>query len=400
MEKYVYGLLNLAWWQYLLATLILTQITIACVTIYLHRHQAHRALDLHPLVSHPMRFWLWLTTGMTTKVWTAIHRKHHAKCETAEDPHSPQILGLKKVLWYGAELYRKEAQNQETLARYGQGTPSDWLERNLYERFSYLGIILMALLDLLLFGLPGVSIWGIQMLWIPLSAAGIINGIGHYWGYRNFECQEAARNILPLGLLIGGEELHNNHHAFGSSAKFSNKWWEIDLGWGYIKCLQWLRLAKVKKLVPKLFSVPHKNKIDVETLKALILNQLPILARYGREVILPVLRTEKSFVSKSGQNLLKQAKVLLLREKTLIDEFGRARLNLVLQKFNRLKEVYLFKQKLEQIWQQTTATQAELLEALQLWCKQAEESGIHALREFSLTLRNYVTTPFIKAAVA
>ncbi len=248
----LFGLLNLSLGGYLIALVILTQITIAAVTIYLHRHQTHRALGLHPLISHFFRFWLWLTTGMVTAEWVAIHRKHHATTDVDGDPHSPVVAGIKKVFWQGAELYRAATKDKEMIAKYAHGTPNDWLERKLYAKHPTMGITLMLLLDLLLFGIPGLSLWAIQMLWIPLFAAGVINGIGHHWGYRNFECPDAATNIIPWGLWIGGEELHNNHHTFASSAKFSVKWWEFDIGWAYIRILSWLGLAKVKKLSPKL----------------------------------------------------------------------------------------------------------------------------------------------------
>ncbi|MEW8396853.1 MAG: fatty acid desaturase, partial [Candidatus Thiodiazotropha sp.] len=224
------GLFDLSLSGFILLTLVLTHITIVSVTVYLHRHQAHRALDLHPLLSHFFRFWLWLTTGMVTREWVAIHRKHHAKCETESDPHSPQTRGLGKVLWQGAELYQEEAGNPETLERYGKGTPDDWLERKLYQRHNYSGILLLLLLEIILLGPAGITLWAIQMIWIPFWAAGVINGIGHYWGYRNFEIPNASTNIVPWGIFIGGEELHNNHHAFASSAKLSNRWWEFDLG--------------------------------------------------------------------------------------------------------------------------------------------------------------------------
>src|SRR4051812_41802329 len=245
------GIYDLPWWGYVVYTLVVTHITIAAVTIYLHRHQAHRALDLHPLPSHFFRFWLWLTTGMVTKEWAAIHRKHHAKCETPDDPHSPQVYGISKVMWGGAELYRKESVNKETLDRYGHGTPDDWIERNLYSRYTVVGISLMLVANFVLFGFIGVTIWAVQMMWIPLTAAGVINGIGHFWGYRNFQPADASRNIVPWGILIGGEELHNNHHAYGTSARLSNRWYEFDIGWLYIRCLQMMGLAEVKKIAPR-----------------------------------------------------------------------------------------------------------------------------------------------------
>lgn len=383
----MHGILHLSLLGYVIATIILTQITIACVTIYLHRHQAHRALTLSAFVSHPIRFWLWLTTGIVTKEWTSIHRKHHAKCETTEDPHSPQRLGIRAVLWQGYELYRKEAANQETLERYGQGTPDDWIERNLYTPHAGLGIALMFLIDLLFFGLPGITVWAIQMVWIPFFAAGVINGIGHYFGYRNFECPDAARNIIPIALFIGGEELHNNHHAFGSAAKFSNKWWEIDLGWFYIKLLSFMKLAHIKKLPPTLLTTPNKNIIDAETLKAIILNRFNIMANYSNDVIIPVLKEERRKVGEKGRRLFAQARVLLTREISLVNHLGKKRLNILLKKRHALRMVYHYRMQLQDIWNRTTATQKELLDALQEWCKRAEASGIEALINFSKHLK-------------
>jgi stearoyl-CoA desaturase (Delta-9 desaturase) len=386
----LYGILNLSLIGYVVAILILTQITIASVTLYLHRCQAHRALELHPAICHFFRLWLWLTTGMNTKEWASIHRKHHAKCETTEDPHSPQIFGIKKVLWQGAELYRKEALNHDTLERYGHGTPDDWMENHVYTPYGYVGIALMIVIDLVLFGVPGITIWALQMMWIPLCAAGVINGIGHYWGYRNFEVPDAARNILPFGILVGGEELHNNHHAFGSSAKFSNKWWEIDLGWGYIKLLSWLRLAKVKKVAPKLISDPAKNSIDAETVKAIIINRFNIMANYSKEVILPVLKAEKQRAGHKGHKLFQRAKKLLIRETSLFDRLEKQRLALLLKKQEALHLVYTYREQLQQIWQRTSASQKELLEALQQWCKSAENSGITVLNNFAKQLKSYI----------
>lgn len=385
----LYGLLNLSFWGYVVATLILTHITIAGVTIYLHRNQTHRALDLHPIVSHFFRFWLWLTTGMETKQWVSIHRKHHARCETPEDPHSPQVEGLAKVLWKGAELYRKEGANQETRARYGQGTPDDWLERKLYTPHTAKGIFLMLAIDLLLFGVPGITIWAVQMMWIPFFAAGVVNGIGHYFGYRNFECGDAARNLFPWGLIIGGEELHNNHHTFSTSAKFSVKWWEFDIGWGYIKFMQALGLAKVKRLPPKLQQSVAKSHLELETLKTIIANKFQVMSHYSRAVILPVLREEKLKAGAAGRDLFRRAKVLLVRSEALMDETSKQGIVKVLEGRQALTQVYQYRLKLQEIWERTTASQVELMEALQEWCKQAESTGIAALSNFALRLKGY-----------
>ncbi len=387
----LFGLLNLSFWGYVIALLVLTHITIIGVTVYLHRSQAHRSLELHPVISHFFRFWLWLTTGMETKQWVSIHRKHHAKCETEEDPHSPQIKGIKKVFFEGAELY-KEAKSADTMERYGQGTPNDWIERNLYTKHSVLGITLMFIIDVVLFGIPGVTIWALQMLWIPLFAAGVVNGIGHYWGYRNFECPDAARNIIPFGAFIGGEELHNNHHTYPTSAKFSVKRWEFDLGWIYIRLLQFLKLARIKRVPPKLTETPGKLHADIDTLAAIITNRFQVMARYSKEVLLPVLEeeTEKANTALS-KALLKRVKLSLIRTESLLNDEGKQQLADVIDKHHMLALVYQYRLKLQAIWGRTTATQRELLEALQEWCKQAEATGIIVLRKFAASMAGFST---------
>lgn len=386
----MFGLIQLPWWGYIVVLMILTQITILSVTLFLHRCQAHRSLELHPMVSHFFRFWLWLTTGMVTKTWAAIHRKHHAKVEQEDDPHSPQTRGLKKVLFEGAELYRAEAKNQETIAKYGEGTPDDWIERNLYSRYSTMGVSLMLLINLCLFGLIGVTVWALQMAWIPFFAAGVVNGIGHYWGYRNFESKDASRNVFPFGIFIGGEELHNNHHAYGTSAKFSAKWWEIDLGWLVIRTLQFFGLAKPKKILPSIKIMPHKNSIDTETLKAVITSRLQVMANYTRDVILPALKDEKKRASKASQNLLKQAQTVLVRDSSIMKTAQKNILAKVLENFQSLKVVYQFRLKLQDIWNRSTATQKELIEALQEWCQQAEATRIESLLRFARGIKTYV----------
>jgi len=385
----VHGFLNLSFWELVLATLLMTHVTIAAVTIFLHRAQAHRALDLHPVISHFFRFWLWLTTGMITKQWVAIHRKHHAKCETSEDPHSPQILGIRKVLWEGAELYRSEAANSETLKRYGHGTPDDWLEDHLYTRYDRLGVTLMLFIDLALFGIAGLTVWAIQLLWIPFWAAGIVNGLGHYWGYRNYEPRDASTNLLPIGLVIGGEELHNNHHAFPSSAKLSNHWWEFDIGWLYIRILTILRLAHVKKIAPVPQQLRDKQAIDLDTLRAVVLGRLYVMADFGRNVVAPVLREELRKADDSRRRVLKQTKVLLLREEARLDDRDRARLRSVLDMSQALCTVCEFRMSLQSLWNRTTVSHEKLLASLQDWCMQAEASGIQVLQEFAQSLRGY-----------
>jgi len=386
------GLIDLPWWGYVVVTLCLTQVTIACVTIFLHRHQAHRALDLHPIPSHFFRFWLWLATGVVTKEWASIHRKHHAKCATVEDPHSPVILGIRKVLLQGYELYRKEAGNPETMERYGHGTPDDWLERNLYGKHSALGIALMLAIDVLLFGPIGLTIWAVQMAWIPVNAAGIINGAGHYWGYRNFQCADASTNIIPLGLFIGGEELHNNHHAYASSAKLSSKWYEFDIGWGYIRILQALGLAQVKKLAPQLRLNPAKTVCDMETLQAVIANRYEVSTKYAKslkktyseEITRLKLQASGKFdvdVARARQWLHLDADILTPQQKAKLAELVAAS--------PTLAKAYALRQELAAIWQRSSASKEQLVKQLEDWCHRAENSGIASLQEFSRRLRCY-----------
>ena len=387
MSNLIHGLIDLPWWGYVLVTLALTHVTIACVTIFLHRAQAHRALDLHPAASHFFRFWLWLTTGIITKEWASIHRKHHAKCETPEDPHSPQVLGIRKVLLEGAELYRAEAKNQETLERFGRGTPDDWLEQHLYSRHSSLGITLMLLIDLLLFGPIGLTIWAVQMLWIPVTAAGIINGLGHYWGYRNFTCEDASTNIFPWGILIGGEELHNNHHAYGSSAKLSNRWYEFDIGWLYIRTLEVLGLASVKKVAPRVRWGEVKHFCDVDLLHAIITHRYDVLTRYSRGMK----QAYAQELDKLRGALPDVAKVKrwLNLDQSALKPVEKAELLSVLAQSERLKTLYQMRQDLTALWSRSTASSEQLVRQLQDWCQKAESSGIEALSRFSQRLRCY-----------
>jgi stearoyl-CoA desaturase (delta-9 desaturase) len=389
------GLLELSAWGYVAVTLLLTHVTIASVTIFLHRHQAHRALTLHPASSHFFRFWLWLTTGMVTREWAAIHRKHHARCETAEDPHSPQQRGINAVLFGGVLLYRNEALNKATLEQYGAGTPDDWLERNVYSRHRYTGIGIMLLADVLLFGLVGLAIWAVQMVWIPFWAAGVINGIGHYWGYRNFETQDASRNIVPWGILIGGEELHNNHHAYAASARLSNKWWEFDIGWLYIRVLETFGLASVRRTAPRTAFEPHAQRgIDIDTLKAVVTNRFHILKLYGKQVVAPVLRAQYNDargygVSAEALRRLRRLGKLVASEAAAVDVKAMARLREALETNHALHTIFEFKQRLKSLWGQHARGHADPLARLQAWCADADASGIAALREFAQQLRGY-----------
>ena len=381
------GVFALPWWGYVLVTLVLTHITIASVTIFLHRHQAHRALDLSPLPSHFFRFWLWLTTGMVTKEWAAIHRKHHAKCETPDDPHSPQVYGINRVLWGGVFLYVKEARNKETLQRYGHGTPDDWLERNLYTPWHKLGITLMLVIDIVLFGaLPGVLIWIAQVAWIPFWAAGVINGIGHYWGYRNFNCADASTNIVPWGILIGGEELHNNHHSFATSAKLSYRWYEFDIGWMYICILSALGMARVKKLAPVPKIVAPRPVVDSATLQAVIDNRYDVLARYAGS--LKKLYREE-LVRLQDNASFKGLKQWLEVEAHQIPDDWRKRLDAMLARSQSLATLYAMRAELTAVWNRTNASREQLVADLQSWCHKAEASGIRQLQELSIRMRSY-----------
>ena len=387
----LFGLTNLTWRGDLIALLVMTQITIAAVTIFLHRCQTHRALSLHPIISHFFRLWLWLTTGMVTREWVAIHRKHHAHSDKDGDPHSPVMFGLKKVFFEGAELYRQARKDKDMVARYGHSTPDDWIERNVYSKHSAKGVVLMLLINLLCFGLPGLSMWAVQMMWIPLWAAGVINGIGHAWGYRNFECLDAARNLIPWGFWIGGEELHNNHHTFASSAKFSLKWWEFDLGWMYIRILQFFGLAKVKKLPPKLIRNSSRQKIDIDTVKAVVGHRFQVMAHYYKQVVKPMLKQMKKDGVFAGKNksYFHKAKYLFKRQENLMNEHAKNIFAELVEKFDKLKLIYQYRQNLQNVWLKTANSQKELVEGLQQWCKQAEESGVSLLKDFSKTIHSY-----------
>jgi stearoyl-CoA desaturase (delta-9 desaturase) len=380
-----HGLFDLAWWQIILVMLGLTHITIASVTIYLHRHSAHRALDLHPIPAHFFRFWLWMTTGQVTKEWTAIHRKHHAKCEREGDPHSPQLYGIKTVFWQGAELYRAEAKNQDTLERYGHNTPDDWIERHLYTPYSALGVSLMLIIDIALFGFIGLTVWAVQMLWIPVTAAGIINGIGHWWGYRNFEAQDASTNISPWGIIIGGEELHNNHHTYPTSAKLSVKPYEFDIGWMYITILSALGLARVKKTPPRAAYGDVRPVADEKTLEALIANRYEVMAQYARGLRKLVAQE----AAKLGDaRVLRDTSRWMHRDTEKVPAEAQARLAQARQASPALDKMVHMREELRQIWLNTSQSREQLAADLQSWCRRAEDSGVAALRDFSMKLRS------------
>ena len=391
------GVLDWPVWKVVVAALVMTHITIAGVTIYLHRCQAHRALDLHPVVSHFFRLWLWATTGMQTREWAAIHRKHHAKCETAEDPHSPQVKGIRKVLLEGAELYMEEGNNDETLEKYGRGTPEDWVERNVYSRFVWHGIGLMMVVDWVLFGLGlGTTVWAVQMLWIPIFAAGVINGVGHFSGYRNYDCADASRNIVPWGILIGGEELHNNHHTYATSAKLSSRWYEFDIGWMYIRILSALKLATVKKVAPRpRFATPRAN-IDLDNLQAVIAHRYDVMAKYAKS-FKRAYRDEVARLKSKGDDheaaddlmRVRTARRWLHKDTTKLSAVHRDKVEGALAESPMLAKVHEMRTELASIWERSSATSEQLLVQLQDWCRRAEESGVRALQDFSVRLRSY-----------
>ena len=385
---YMYGVLNLSAWGYVIVTLVMLQITMMAVTLYLHRDQAHRAIDLHLVLRHFFRFWIWCTSGMLTREWVAVHRKHHAFCETKGDPHSPQIYGLKKVLFEGAELYQVEKNNRETVEKFGRGAPDDWLEKNIYLRVPFGGILLLVITELLLFGVPGIIIIAIQMSSMPLFAAGIINGLGHHSGYRNFECDDASTNLVPWAFLIGGEELHNNHHAFPTSAKFSVRRWEFDIGWLYITIFRSLGLAKVNKIAPRpVLQEKPDSSIDIDNLRAIIINRMHVLRDYTKQVTVPVFKKEKALAV--GNKAFHRAKKLLVRRPMLLDENAKLRLGKLLEHNDALQTVHEFREKLSELWCGANVSNERLLAQLREWCAEAEASGIKVLEDFAERLRSY-----------
>jgi stearoyl-CoA desaturase (delta-9 desaturase) len=383
------GLLAVSWLQLLAIGLVATHITIVSVTIYLHRCQSHGALRLHPVAAHFFRFWLWLTTGMVTREWVAVHRCHHAHCETALDPHSPRVLGIHIVLWRGAELYRQAIRDTAMLERFGAGTPSDWLERRVYSKYTWQGVGLLLVIDLALFGVRGSTLWAFQMMWIPFLAAGVINGLGHYLGYRNYDCKEAATNILPLGLLVGGEELHNNHHTFPTSAKLSVRWFEFDMGWGYIRLLQWLRLASVRQMHHPLTTNPHQAAPTLTTLRQVLANRAVLIHQLTQQMLAQYRSERRLLMSRLPRETLAHARQLLRRDPRRLTSVELSRLKEVLSHSFALHQMQKARMELEQLWDSSTATPEQLLEILQSWCRHAQQSGPIPLRRFAHQLSRY-----------
>ncbi len=389
IEWLSHGLLEFSNLSLVVYTLVVTHITIVSVTVYLHRHSAHRSVELNGVLKHFFRFWLWLTTGMLTKEWTAIHRKHHAACETKDDPHSPVVMGIGKIFWLGSETYSDATEDSSIMARYGSGCPDDWVERKVYTPFKFYGISLLAVINIALFGVLGLTVWAVQMIWIPLFAAGVINGIGHWWGYRNFECPDAARNIVPWGILIGGEELHNNHHTYPNSAKLSVKPYEFDLGWAWIRLLVMLGLARVISVGPVVERIAGKSTIDKDAAWALLNDRFRVMSRYAEEVVKPVLNQEYHKADQASRKLIKRARKLLYRESSLVDERGRDQITAVLENSAEIKMIYDLHHSLQAIWAKRGGNMDEVIAALAEWCREAEESGMQALHEFAETLKSY-----------
>ena len=388
------GLLQLGGGSMLVYLLVATQITIFTVTLYLHRSQAHRAVDFHPVLAHFFRFWCWLTTSMITREWAAIHRKHHAKCETEDDPHSPQFKGISTVFWRGVELYRAARAEREDIEKYGKGCPDDWIERKLYTPYATMGPTILLFLSFALFGFKGVAVWAIQMAWIPFWAAGVVNGLGHWWGYRNFETTDTATNLTPWGVWIGGEELHNNHHAFPSSAKFALRRWEFDIGWAAIKALEALRLAKVLRVAPTLDVRPNIAMPDGETLKALLAIRFQAMTDYYRTVTLPALREEAAAMNaKASQLLPSKLRKGLADGGRWLDEDKKARLAAFLAERPKLATVAEYRARLAQVLDERSSDAKATLARLHAWCQEAEASGIASLQQFSARMKGYALAP-------
>jgi len=388
------GLLQAGWGALLLYMLIATQITIFTVTLYLHRSQAHRGVDFHPLLAHFFRFWAWLTTAMITREWVAIHRKHHAKCETEDDPHSPMIKGIHRVFWRGVELYQEARRDRASIAQYGKGCPDDWVERNVYARFPALGPTLLLFAMAALFGAKGVAVWALQMCWIPFWAAGVINGLGHWWGYRNFETTDTATNLSPWGVWIGGEELHNNHHAFPSSAKFALRRWEFDIGWAAIRVCQALGLAKVLRVAPSLDVRPNIPMPDTDTLKALLAHRFQAMTDYQRNVLAPALREEAMQAGAKLRALLpRQLRKGIVDDGRWLNPEAREQLRQWVEERPRIQTLIEYRSRLAAVLESRSQSANETLHALQQWCREAEASGIQALHAYSQRMKGYALQP-------
>jgi len=386
LESLAHGLLPLPWWGYLLVAAVTIHVTVIGVTLYYHRDQAHRALDLHPVLRQFFRCWVWATTAMVVHQWVAVHRKHHAFVEQEGDPHSPQLLGLKRMLLDGAQVYREATWDDDSIAAYRHGTPDDWLERHVYGRHNHLGVVTLLIVEAILFGLPGVAIWALQMLNMPVLASALINGVGHHSGYRNFDVPDASTNVTPIAFLAGGEELHNNHHAFPSSAKFSVRRFEFDIGWGYIRFLSALGLAKVRRTYPRPSFVPRASRIDLDAMRAVVTNRLHVLRAYRREVLMPLVRAE---LKRSQGGSMRRLRYLFVRDSRFLDRTALRDREHLIHRFPQLQTVWQYRENLRAIWEDRAASNERALERLRTWCHEAEQSGIKGLEEFAARLRTW-----------
>lgn len=372
------------WWS-VIFLLVTTHITILTVTVYLHRAVSHRALTLNKWIEHFFRFWGWFTTGQSTRQWAAVHRKHHAFCEKDGDPHSPKIFGLKKVFFQGVSLYRTEAKNPETIEKYGKFTPNDWLENKLYENYSWLGLVVLLLIDVAFFGVHGTWVWLAQILWIPFWAAGVVNGVGHVKGYRNFNTDDQSRNICPIGFIIGGEELHNNHHAYPTSAKLSMRWYEFDMGWGWIKAFEFFKLAKINKQYSFPVFDKKKEEIDGINLQAFLSNKSYVLKMFFTQTKASVQRYIEE-VKKQDQGLneysIKKLKQYFYESYDSLKEEEKKIVFKLLQN-EKLKAVFNIKESMIKIWNEKNLNYNQLLEKLTVWQKEAYNHGMHDIKEFS-----------------
>ena len=384
------GLLQFSWGAMLIYLLVVTQLTIFSVTLYLHRSQAHRGVDFHPVLAHFFRFWTWLTTSMITREWVAIHRKHHAKCETEEDPHSPQYKGINTVFWRGVELYREARGMRDDIEQYGKGCPNDWIEKKVYTPWATMGPVVLLVISFILFGAKGVAVWAIQMAWIPFWAAGVVNGLGHWWGYRNFETADTATNLVPWGVWIGGEELHNNHHTFPSSAKFALRKWEVDIGWIAIKAMEKVKLAKVLRVAPSLNIRPNIPMPDTDTLKALLAHRFQAMTDFKRNVLKPALREEaQAKGTKLNRLMPRKLRKGLVDDGRWLTPDARQQMNEWVESSPRIQAVIEYRRRLAHVLESRGHTAAETLQHLQDWCKEAEASGIRALQDYAARLKGY-----------
>ena len=376
-----------SWGTWIAYFLIVTQLTIFTVTLYLHRSQTHRGVDFHPILAHGFRLWSWLSTAMVTKQWVAIHRKHHARCETEDDPHSPMVHGIDKVLWEGVDLYRIASRDMAEIEKYGRGTPDDWIERNVYARAPSMGPTLLLFINFALFGAVGVAIWALQMVWIPFWAAGVVNGLGHWWGYRNFESADTSTNLSPWGLIIGGEELHNNHHAFPSSAKFSLRRFEFDIGWAAIRFFEFFRLAKVLRVAPSLDVRPNVPIPDADTVKALLSHKFHVMSDYFRGVIVPAMQEDASRAGASLKAMPRKLRNALGSGGRWLDADARERMGQFISQAPTVQTVMEYRHRLQETLDNRNGE--AMMESLRQWCREAEASGIRALQEFAAKLKGY-----------